>query len=80
MKEVSNLMQLKQTSDINSISNLPKIPKLLLQEGYELLPNTSELFELEFAYYESKLLSDNDIIKRGALRIEEGLFCGLQTP
>ena len=66
MKEALNLMQLKQISEINSISNLPKIPALLLQEGYELLPNTSELFELEFAYYESKLLTEGDIIKRGA--------------
>jgi ubiquinone/menaquinone biosynthesis C-methylase UbiE len=66
MKEVLNLTQLKQASEINSISNLPKIPALLLQEGYELLPNTSELFELEFAFYEQKLLSKDDIIKRGA--------------
>ena len=66
MKEASNLMQLKQTSNIYSISNLPKIPKLLLQEGYELLPSTSELFELEFAFYEQKLLSKDEIVKRGA--------------
>ncbi len=48
------------------ISNLPKISSLLLQDGYELLPNTSELFELEFAFYEQRMLSKDEIVKRGA--------------
>jgi tRNA G10 N-methylase Trm11 len=37
-----------------------------LPEGYELLPNTSELFELEFAFYEYKFLTKDEIIQRGA--------------
>ncbi|MGC8684756.1 MAG: hypothetical protein ACP5T7_03605, partial [bacterium] len=49
-----------------SISNLPRLSSFLLQKGYELLPNTSELFELEFAFYEQKLLNKDELIKRGA--------------
>jgi len=51
---------------INSIPDLPKITSLLLPESYELLPNTSELFELEFAFYEYKFLTKDEIIQRGA--------------
>jgi len=49
-----------------SISNLPRIAALLLPEGYELLPNTTELFELEFAFYEHNFLTKKQIINRGA--------------
>lgn len=59
-------MQIEQISKINPISDLPKITSLLLPEGYELLPNTSELFELEFAFYEYKFLTKDEIIQRGA--------------
>lgn len=59
-------MEIGQTSKIKSISNLPKISSLLLPKGYELLPNTSELFELEFAFYEHKFLTKDKIIQRGA--------------
>lgn len=59
-------MQIEQISKIDSISDLPKIASLLLPEGYELLPNTSELFELEFAFYEYKFLTKDEIIQRGA--------------
>jgi len=51
---------------MNKIKNLPKITSFLLPAGYELLPNTSELFELEFAFYEYKLLSKNELIQRGS--------------
>jgi SAM-dependent methyltransferase len=37
-----------------------------LPKEYELLPNTSELFELEFAFYEYKLLTKDEIVQRGA--------------
>jgi DNA modification methylase len=50
----------------NLILELPNVISFLLPEGYELLPNTSELFELEFAFYEYKFLSKNEIIQRGA--------------
>jgi len=59
-------MRIKTISEINSISDLPKITSLLLPQGYELLPNTSEVFELEFALYEYKSLTKNEIIQRGA--------------
>lgn len=48
------------------IKNLPSIFTLLFQKGYELLPNATELFELEFAFYEKCLLSKEEIIQRGA--------------
>jgi DNA modification methylase len=48
------------------IKNLPSIYSILFPKGYEILPNTTELFELEFAFYESNLLSKEEIIKRGA--------------
>ena len=48
------------------ITNLRKITDILLPKEYELLPNNSELFELEFAYYEYKYLTKTEIIKRGA--------------
>ena len=50
----------------NLISNLPRITSILFPKEYELLANTSELFELEFAFYEHKLLSKRDSIHRGA--------------
>jgi DNA modification methylase len=58
--------RIKQISQINSISDLPKITSLLLPQEYELLPNTSELFELEFAFYEYRFLTKDKIIQRGA--------------
>lgn len=59
-------MPIEQISKINGISDLPKISSLLLPNEYKLLPNTSELFELELAFYEYKFLTKNEIIKRGA--------------
>jgi len=38
----------------------------LFPDGLELLPTVTEVFELEFAYYESKILSNDQLIKRGA--------------
>lgn len=48
------------------ISDLPKITSFLLPKEYELLPNTSEVFELEFSFYEYKFLNKDEIIQRGA--------------
>jgi len=60
-------MNLKNlTSGINSIVNLPKITSFLFPKEFELLPNTSEVFELEFAFYEYKFLTKDEIIRRGA--------------
>jgi len=59
-------MLLKGDLGPNQISNLPKITSLLLPTEYELLPNTAELFELEFAFYEYKFLTKKEIVHRGA--------------
>lgn len=59
-------MQTERISRIKTISDLPKAASLLLPKGYELLPNTSELFELEFALYEYIFLPKQEIIERGA--------------
>ncbi|MCB5246081.1 MAG: hypothetical protein LHW61_05495, partial [Candidatus Cloacimonetes bacterium] len=59
-------MQIESTKKINSISNLPKIISLVLPKEFELLPNTSEVFELEFAFYEYKFLTKDEIIRKGA--------------
>jgi DNA modification methylase len=61
IKEVFN-----ESQHITQIKNLPKITTFLLPPEYELLPNTSELFELELAFYEYKFLTKNEIIDRGA--------------
>ena len=55
-------IQPAKSSVSNQISNLPKITSLLLPNEYELLPNTSELFELEFAFSEYKFLAKKEII------------------
>jgi len=59
-------MQIESTKKINSISNLPKIISLVLPKEFELLPKTSEVFELEFAFYEYKFLTKDEIIRKGA--------------
>ena len=71
----------------NQISNLPKITSLLLPAEYELLPNTAELFELEFAFYEYKFLTKREIIHRGAffksidgIPTNHYLICSSNTP
>ncbi len=46
--------------------SLPTISEMLFPNGFELLPSVTEIFELEFAYYESKILSKEELIKRGA--------------
>jgi len=48
-----------------SYLRLPSIASLLFPEEYVLLPDTTELFEVEFAYYEYNLLSKEEILKRG---------------
>jgi len=58
--------QIEGGLESDRILNLPKITSLLLPEEYELLPNASELFELEFAFYEYKFLTKREIIYRGA--------------
>ena len=55
-----------QITKTNSLLNLPKISSIILPKGFELLPNTSEVFELELAFYEYNFLSKDEIIHRGA--------------
>ncbi|MFN6946847.1 MAG: DNA methyltransferase [Cytophagaceae bacterium] len=80
-------MECRLTTEIRSIADLPKITSLILPEGFELLPNLSELFELEFAFYEYKLLSKHEILRRGAfLKSVDGiptyhyLICSNNSP
>jgi len=80
-------MQLKEDLEPKRISNLPKITSLLLPAEYELLPNISELFELEFAFYEYKFLTKREIIHRGAffksidgMPTNHYLICSSSTP
>lgn len=51
---------------ISAISDLPNITRFLFPKDYELLPNTSEVFELEFAFFEYRFLNKNELIQRGA--------------
>ncbi|MCX9085472.1 MAG: DNA methyltransferase [Candidatus Methanoperedens sp.] len=55
-----------RASENSCLSTLPKITSFLIPKEYELLPNASEVFELELAYYEYKLLTKYDIVQRGA--------------
>jgi len=48
------------------LKEIPSVYSILFPKGYEILPNTTELFELEFALYESHILSKKEIIERGA--------------
>lgn len=59
-------LQIEQIPESYSISNLPNITSLILPKELELLPNTSEVFELELAFYESKFLTKDELINRGA--------------
>ena len=56
----------KNTPNGLPVLNLSSIPKMLFPNGFELLPTVTEIFELEFAYYESKTLTKEELIKRGA--------------
>jgi DNA modification methylase len=59
-------MQIESTQEIKSISDLPKITSFILPKEFEVLPNASDVFELEFAFYEHKFLTKDEIIRRGA--------------
>lgn len=56
----------KITSNKLSILDLPSVSRMLFPNGFELLPTVTEIFELEFAYYESKTLSKEELIRRCA--------------
>lgn len=49
-----------------SLNNFCDIKKLIFPPNYELLPNLTEIFELEFAFYEYRNLTKEEIIKRSA--------------
>ena len=42
------------------------IYRLLLPGHLQLIPGLNEVYELELAFYESRILADEDIIRRGA--------------
>jgi hypothetical protein len=45
---------------------------LLLPEHLQLIPGLNEVYELELAFYESRILSDDDIVRRGAYFAQVG--------
>jgi len=59
-------MVTKSKSNRLSVFNLPSVSRMLFPNGIKLLLTVTEIFELEFAYYESKTLSKEELIKRGA--------------
>ncbi len=56
----------RSTSNNLSALSSQTIYEMLFPNSFELLPSVTEIFELEFAYYESKTSSKEDLIKRGA--------------
>jgi hypothetical protein len=48
------------------------IYRLLLPGHLQLIPGLNEVYELELAFYESKILSDEDVIRRGAYFAQVG--------
>lgn len=66
--ELKRWKRMVSRSTFNGLStlSLPTISEMLFPNGFELLPSVTEIFELEFAYYESKILSKEELIKRGA--------------
>jgi DNA modification methylase len=51
-----------------NIANILSVPltQNLFPPEYELLPDLNDLYELELAYYEKQILSDDELIKNGA--------------
>ncbi len=66
--ELKRWKRMVSKSTFNGLStlSLPTISEMLFPNSFELLPSVTEIFELEFAYYESKILSKEELIKRGA--------------
>jgi len=58
----------KRSADILS----ENIHRLLLPGHLQLTPGLSDVYELELAFYESKMLSDDEIIRRGAYFAQVG--------
>ncbi|HPP08596.1 MAG TPA: DNA methyltransferase [bacterium] len=66
---------------------MPKIGSIIFPSSYELLPTITEIFELEFAFYEYNFLNKDEIIRRGAFfKSVDGistyhyLICSNNTP
>ncbi len=64
-------MQQMVTPSISDVLSY-NITKLLLPLHLELLPDIKEIYELELAYYESQLLSDEELVKNGAYFLKVG--------
>jgi DNA modification methylase len=69
---------MRNISDISVTSNdithimTKEINQKLFPTGFELLPELNEIYELELAYYESQLLSKDEIIQNGAYFLRVG--------
>ena len=64
-------MQQMVTPNISNILS-HNITKKLLPPHLELSPDIKEIYELELAYYESQLLTDEELIKNGAYFLKVG--------
>lgn len=51
--------------DVAGLLSEPMFPRIF-PEKLKLIPQLNELYELEIAYYESRILTDNEIIRNGA--------------
>ena len=65
---MGRMMKAATKKDFSEISNLfsEDICDLLLPPHLQLIPGLNEVYELELAFYESKILDDEDIVGRGA--------------
>src|SRR5690242_10010205 len=61
------LTEREQTATLNVADVLAgNMRHRLFAEHLELVPQLNEVYELELAYYESQVLSDQEIIRNGA--------------
>ncbi|MBW1717669.1 MAG: hypothetical protein JRJ77_17965 [Deltaproteobacteria bacterium] len=62
------LKKLENTSVTNSLRNIlsKSMVKSLLPDNLELVPQLNEVYELELAFYESQILSEEEILRNGA--------------
>ena len=62
------LKKLENTSVSNSLRNIlsKSMVKSLLPDNLELVPQLNEVYELELAFYESQILSEEEILRNGA--------------
>jgi tRNA G10 N-methylase Trm11 len=66
MKTDLELKARNNKNDTLAIENSKEVNQIVFPNGFKLLPNVTEIFELELAFYEFKTLTREDLIKRSA--------------